>query len=186
MTPELARTKSLWRDLFALGAMSDAARFLVQIEESIRSNDSRPKWPLWISFIVTYSKPFTSNDDIGPISTKAIPQDLKELHNAFTKTRDVLYGHTNPFETLEDGFQANQIIVRKIGKSCEILPHTLVPHDCEVPRAKQLVDSIIHDLEERTRLGKIHLFSQIQKSPDGDYLFPYPNLDSRKMKIWRK
>ncbi len=186
MTPELARNKSLWRDLFALGAMSDASRFLVQIEEAIQSKTPHIKWPLWIAFIVTYSKPFTSNDDIGQISTKAIPSELKELHNTFAKTRDVLYGHSDPLETLEDGFQANQIFLRKSGSLCHITPHTLVPHDDEVHRAKQLVDILIRDLNERTEAGVRYLMSQIEGKPDGDYLFQYPNLANRRAKIWIK
>lgn len=176
MTPELARSKALWRDLFALGSMNDAKRFLALIKRVIESGDLELKWPLWISFIVTYSRPFTSNDDIGRISPKAVPKDLKELHTSFTKARDLLYGHTDPLETLEDGFQANQIILRKIGDSCDVLPHTLVPHDDELPRAFRLVDALIADLEEWTKQGKAHLLSQVSGKPDGDYLFPYPNL----------
>ena len=118
----------------------------------------------------------TANDDIGTISPKAVPKDLKDLHTSFTKARDLLYGHTDPMETLEDGFQANQIVLRKTGGSCDILPHTLVPHDAELPRAVKLVDALIKDLEERTKQGKTHLLSQISEKPDGDYLFQYPNL----------
>ena len=182
MTPELARSKALWRDLFALGSLSDASRFLVLIEKAINSNETHLKWPLWIAFIVTYSKAFTSNNDIGTISVKAIPKDLKKLHTSFTKTRDLLYGHTDPLETLDDGFQANQIILRKLGDSYDILPHTLVPHDDELPRAKQLVDAVIRDLKNRTEEGKRHLFSDLENKPDGDYLFRYPNLPESKSK----
>ena len=87
MTPELARSRSLWRDLFALGTLSDAGRFLDLIEQAILKGDLELKWPLWKAFIVSYARPFTSNDDIGSISTKAVPHNLKDLHRSFTKAR---------------------------------------------------------------------------------------------------
>jgi hypothetical protein len=176
MTSELGRTKSLWRELYALGTLSDADRFLRRIEESITKGDHDLKWPLWTAFIVSYTKPFTSNQDIGSISTKAIPEHLKDLHISFTKARNLLYGHTDPTETLEDGGQANQIIIRKMNGIVEIRPHTLVPSDEEIPNAKQLVAVIIADLRERTGAGKKHLIAQINDKPDGEYLFVYPNL----------
>ena len=138
-TVELALSRALWRDLFAMGTLSDADRFLARIEKAIEHNEDDLKWPLWMAFIVSYARPFTSNDDMGTISTKAIPAHLKYLHRSFTQARNLLYGHTSPLETLSDGGQANQILVRKSSGSCEILPITLVPADDELPRAKDLV-----------------------------------------------
>lgn len=176
MIPPLARSKNLWRDLFAWGSLSDADRFLCLIQKAIADNEHNLKWPLWIAFIVSYSRPFTSNDDMGSIGTKAIPKDLKCLHNALTKARDKLHGHTDPTETLQDGCQANQLIIRKIGARCELLPHTLVPADTELPNAKLLVAAVQQDLASKTSAGKEHLFEQLKNKADGDYLWPYPNL----------
>jgi hypothetical protein len=159
-----------------MGTLSNANRFLDLIEKAILSDHLELKWPLWKAFIVSYARPFTSNDDIGSISTKAIPGHLKDLHRSFTKARSILYGHTDPLETLEDGGQANQIAVTKSGDKIEILPLTLVPHDDEIPRAKELVSALIEDLRNRTKEGREHLIAQIKQKPDGDYLFPYPNL----------
>ncbi len=186
MTPELARSKAIWRDMFALGALSDADRFLTLIEETGQSTPEPLKWPLWIAFIVSYAKPFTSNDDMGGISDKAIPSDLKQLHRSFRKARDSLYGHSNPLETLEDGFQANQIFVRKQGDECEIIPYTLVPLDEEIPRARRLVKALLEDLHKRTKDGKKHLCTQLSAKPDGDYLIPYPNLEEKTIEQMRQ
>lgn len=176
MTPELARSKALWRDLYAMGTISDADRFLARIEKAIDQGEDELKWPLWKAFIVSYARPFTSNDDMGTISAKAIPSHLKDLHRSFTKARDMLYGHTDPLETLEDGGQANQILIRKHSGKFDFFPLTLVPADDEIPRAKELVRALLDDLSERTKLGKSHLISQIADKPDGVYQFPYPNL----------
>lgn len=159
-----------------MGTISDADRSLRRIEEAIAKDDLDLKWPLWNAFIVSYTRPFTSNDDIGSISTRAIPGHLKYLHTSFTKARNLLYGHTDPLETLEDGRQANQILIRKLNGAIEIQPLTLVPSDDEIPNAKQLVEVLIADLTERTRVGKADLIAQIKNKPDGDHLYPYPNL----------
>ena len=117
MDTELTRSKALWRDFFALSVLADAERFLTLIEVAAKNGDDSIKWPLWIAFIVSYSKPFTSNNDMGCISAKLIPKPFRDLHAAYTKARDRLYGHTDPLETLEDGAPANQIILKKIGSS---------------------------------------------------------------------
>jgi len=180
MTPELGRANSLWRDLYALGTLSDADRFLRRIEEAIAKGEGELKWPLWKAFIVSYARPFTSNSDMGSISTRAIPSHLRCLHTSFTKARNLLYGHTDPMETLEDGRQANQIVMRKTNGVIEMLPLTLVPHDDEIPSAKELIAVLITDLTERTRVGKAHLIAQFKDAPDGDHLFAYPNLPRKE------
>jgi hypothetical protein len=175
MTPQLAAAKALWRDLFALAALSDADNFLTAIEKAGAANQTT-KWPLWIAFIVSYSRPFTSNDDMGKASDKAIPQHLRDLHRAFIHARNSVVGHTNPLETLEDGLQANQIILRKRGCSSDIVPHAIVPSDEEIPNAKELVRCLLKDFSERTAQGKQALMAKTKDLPDGDYQFSYPNL----------
>ena len=100
MTSELARSKALWRDLFAMGVLSDADRFLARIEKAIEQGEDGLKWPLWMAFIVSYARPFTSNDDMGTISSRAIPAHLRDLHGSFIQARNLLYGHTDPVKTL--------------------------------------------------------------------------------------
>lgn len=163
-----------------MGALSDAEKFLARIERAIEQGEHELKWPLWIAFIASYARPFTKNDDMGAISPKAIPAHLKDLHGAFMKARNLLYGHTDPVETLMDGGQANQIYVRKSAGGCEIIPFTLVPADDELPRAKALVRCALDDLTQRTKSGKEHLMAQLIDRPDGDYSFPYPNLPADK------
>ena len=135
--PELGRSKATWRDLFALGVLKDAKCILQQIESAAKNGDDALKWHLWIAFIVSYSKPFTANGDMGRISDGLIPQVFSDLHTAFIKTRDKLYAHTDPLESLDDGAQANQIFVIKAGDTIEIIPHTLRLDDAEIARAER-------------------------------------------------
>ena len=159
-----------------MGSLTDAARFLNRIEKASTDGDEELKWPLWIAFVVSYAKPFTKNNDMGKISDRAVPAELKHLHRAFIKARDHAYGHTDPLEILEDGFQANQVHLRKSGRSIDVVPMSIAPHDEEIPNAKRLVAAIRRDLHTRTEKGRALLNTELTGKPDDDYVFPYPKL----------
>lgn len=173
MKNELQITKSLWRDLFASAAFADAAGFLGQIE---RLRDEDIKWPLWIAFITTYSRPFTDNRDMGMISRKAIPKDLKDLHTSLIKARNLLYGHTNPLETLDDGIEANQLFITKKNGQMQTVAQTLCPHDSEIPRIKELLKVLSEDLIQKTEGGRIRIAARLADEKDGTYKFSYPKV----------
>lgn len=176
---ELAMARNAWRDIYALGSLSDAERTLQQIEKAASEGNDSVKWPLWIAFIVTYSKPFTSNNGMGSISTKLIPPELKELHTAFTQARNLLYAHTDADETLNDGLPANQLIATKVGNSIEIVPHTLTPQDEEIPRAKQLIAGLLEQLRGSTENGIAEIKAKVASQPDGQYSIPFPSKPSK-------
>ncbi len=170
MSKELHITRSLWRDLYATAAISEAARIL----ELIMAASPEEKWPLWISFVITYTKPFTANDEMGRISDKCIPEELRSLHTSFMMARNLLYGHTSPIETLDDGHEANQIFIQKREGEIEVVTFTLCPDDCEIPKAKRLLAIVGKDLIGRTETGRKAFEAVLHDKPDGNYKFSYP------------
>lgn len=171
MKSELQITKSLWRDLFASVSIADAERFLHQIENE---QDPRIKWPLWIAFITFYSRPFTDNKDMGMISRKAIPKHLKDLHLSLVKARNLLYGHTNPLETLDDGIEANQLFIIKTNGQNQVVGQTLCPDEREIPRIKELLKILSEDLFLKTESGRARIAAKLVDAHDGTYKFSYP------------
>lgn len=179
MKSELHIAKGLWRDLFARGVLADAKRFLDLIQNA---TDPEIKWPLWIAFITTYSRPFTNNDDMGMISDKAIPKELRDLHFSLTQARNLLYGHTNPLETLDDGLEANQLFIVKRGGQIQTLAQTLCPADSEIIRIQALVRVLSDDLNKRTEYGIDRIAKKLRDAKDGTYKFAYPKVKNEPKK----
>jgi hypothetical protein len=171
MKSELHIAKALWRDLFASAAIADAQRILKLIQST---TDPEVKWPLWVAFITSYARPFTNNADMGMISNKAIPKELRELHNSLTKARDLLYGHTDPLETLDDGLEANQLFVEKRGNQIYPVAQTLCPDDSEIIRIHSLLNALADDLVARTENGRKRMAEKLKGTKDGTYKFTYP------------
>lgn len=167
-------SRNLWRDLYAIGALSDAELLLESIEKASAQGDHETERLLWLGFFTTYARPFTNNDDMGRITDNGVPPKLRKMHEMVIAARNQLYGHTNPLEKADDGGVMNQILFIKSAGRISISVTKPRPDPELIPDLKALTSAVIADLHSRTREGVIAAKEKLRDQPDGRYEFQYP------------
>lgn len=165
------QAKNLWRDSFALGSISEAIGHLEKVSAEI-IRDRTLYEPLWTAFVISYSRPFTKNNDIGKIPTRIIPENLSWLHDAILASRNAILGHTDPHKRSDDGFQVNRMRFRILQSHIIPQPTRLYPDPQILPQALELANKVYENL------GVIvaelwSKFPEAENLGDGDYIFDY-------------
>lgn len=167
MTPE----HFFYRQSFALESMSSALEILEAIKRLGAVTNDSIVCALWQAFFVSYAKPFTTNNEIGMISSKLVCDSQKRLHTCIMTLRHKTFGHTDHTLRADDGSQMNQVIVDKRPDG-SVWPRVAGP----IPAADDLSKFIQHVDDMITSIGKSvaraydALPSQVHGLPPGSYL----------------
>jgi hypothetical protein len=101
---KIQHVKDLWRAMYASGSIYEALDHAEAMLLLDRDSDGIQWQAHWISFVVSYCRPFTSNSVIGGEKTSLILLEHRDLHNeVYSKHRNRSIAHTHPGElTLND------------------------------------------------------------------------------------
>lgn len=112
---------------------------------------------LWTSLVVSYGRPFTHNNKIGPIRTDLVPEKQKRLHKLLWNMRNKICGHTDHETVLDNG---EPLLTAKIEKIDGLIRASFAggrPNHTYLTDILELISSVKKacELEWRDRLNKI-------------------------------
>lgn len=118
--------RRLWKYIAAISAFQEAEEGVSYIATQIgtgASNDSLVNC-LWTGVVSSYCRPFTHNNDVGPIDINLVPEGKKrKLHDALWSMRNKLCGHVDHEAKLDRGYPVLPVAVEMInGELCSHCP----------------------------------------------------------------
>jgi len=109
----IKKRRRIWKYVMAVHAFNEAdlvAGLLGNMGEGIE--DQRIP-PLWTALVVSYCRPFTHNNNVGPIDISYIPKEYRRTHDMLWGMRNSICGHNDHEETLDDGSPLLEAIIYK-------------------------------------------------------------------------
>lgn len=160
--------KLLWKHSHAMAAMHSALGILDALEEAYASDAEHLIEPLWTAYFVSYCRPFTSNREIGQISSRHVPPQHRSAHKANIAARNEVFGHTDPTPVMDDERLLNKIALEVQGRNVVPICRSPVPSSEELLRLKRLTQAVLNSLghEIATNLSQI---PEVQTLDDGLY-----------------
>jgi hypothetical protein len=119
--------KELWKVTFAYAGFIDARECIKDLQEKGFSKDSPQYYPLLVGLVCLYARPFTTAEEIGPLSDNIVPARFRELHQELLRLRNKMFAHSDPAAlvpgaaTSSEDF-ASGIVFRYKPKSIHVIP----------------------------------------------------------------
>ena len=173
--------QNIWKYTQAVGSFKDAVKTIGLIKDAYNNGHGDLVAPLWIVFVVTYSKPFTNNKKIGKVSDNIVPSDLKKIHRSVLKVRNTTYGHIDPEETLDNGVPLNSAFFSVRDRL--IIPDSkgIMPHDQEIDKFENLAEEV-HN-QAFLKLGQyLQESEEFRDLEDGDYVYDYIEFEGQHLR----
>lgn len=167
--------KNFYREMFALSSINHAKRCVDRLLTADYDEDPVASSALWDSFVVAYSKPFTSNGGLGPISEKVVPKDLKTVHESIRDIfRNRIIGHLDSDLREDGGRRFHELLVRKENGRLMAFPLKIVPDANLIIAAKQLAYAVFQNVEIQTKSHRDKI-TEFDSLNEGEYIFDFNN-----------
>ena len=96
--------RRIWKNIAATQAFQEAWHALNLVRHFSSENMRHPYLScLWTSVCVSYGRPFTHNNNVGPIDESLLPSGWLEFHKLLMAMRNKLCGHVDHQTTTDDG-----------------------------------------------------------------------------------
>jgi hypothetical protein len=119
--------KELWKVTFAYAGFIDARECIKDLQEKGFSKDSPQYYPLLVGLVCLYARPFTTAEEIGPLSDNIVPARFRELHQELLRLRNKMFAHSDPAALLPGAATSSEdfasgIVFRYKPKSIHVIP----------------------------------------------------------------
>ena len=175
--------KDLWKYLQAHDALVQSVEIIHQIHDANRNDRREILRSLWISFFVTYARPFTRNRGLGTIRT-LVPPEHRQIHQMVLLARDKLASHSDPEIEFDSGDKVNLVTLRVREGRIIPLRQALYPEAAEIPKFISLAESVrvaIHEHIDALLPG----IPGINSMTDGDYVLDFTKPEGRRLQRYR-
>ncbi len=118
----IKQRRRLWKYIAALTALQEAEEGIAYIATRLGNHDENDSLVncLWTGVVSSYCRPFTHNNNVGPIDIGIVPEGKKrKVHDVLWAMRNKLAGHTDHKTKLDDGSPMFPIAIEMIdGELC--------------------------------------------------------------------
>lgn len=156
--------KRVWKYVQACKAFDDAetmATLLLRVEQS---TENLVEAPFWTALVVSYGRPFTHNQGVGPIDVNLVPPKHMKLHTMLIAFRNKVSGHIDHTVKFDAGQDINSAHIRWVDG--EIVASTSVSR----PHA-EILPAVIELCQLMKTAAKNEWRSMYEKVPGAEVVF---------------